>query len=86
MLSRAALQARLVEEWKDLWKHWSVQLNALGLVLMALGEFLRDGWSIMPASLAQRIPHAETIGLLLFGLALIARFLKQGKKSHGDAE
>jgi hypothetical protein len=70
---------RLINEWKGSWKLWSVQLNALGLVLMSFGEIFKDSWNQLPESLASHIPHAEVIGMLLFGLSLIARLCKQGK-------
>jgi hypothetical protein len=71
----------LVDEWKGSWKLWSVQINALGLAMMAFGEMLRGYWFQIPDWLLNRIPHAETIGVILFALGLVARLLKQKKKS-----
>lgn len=67
----------LIHEWQHAWKLWSVQLNVIGIGLMAFGEIMRDSWSALPPSLADRIPHAETIGLIVFILGLVARLMKQ---------
>lgn len=77
MLER--LKSALIDEWKGSWKLWSVQLNALGLVLMSFGELFKDSWNQLPDSLSSRIPHAETIGIILFALSLVARLCKQAK-------
>lgn len=73
------LKTALIAEWKGSWKLWSVQANALGLGLMTFGEFMRDSWSQLPGDLANKIPHAETIGIIVFGLGLVARVLRQAK-------
>lgn len=72
----------LIAEWRGSWKLWSVQANALGLALMGFGEIMHDSWDQLPASLAAKIPHAETIGIVMFAMGLVARLLKQGGKSH----
>lgn len=78
------LKTCLVDEWKGSWKLWSVQINALGLLLMGLGEALRESWTQLPSDLATKIPHSETIGMVMFGLGLVARVLKQGGSKTGD--
>lgn len=84
MLDR--IKNALIAEWTGSWKLWSVQANALGLALMSFGEIMRDSWSQLPDGLASKIPHAETIGIILFGLGLVARVLKQGSKTHGGSD
>lgn len=70
----------LIHEWQHAWKLWSVQLNAIGLGLMVFGEVMRDSWSVLPPSLADKIPHAEVIGMVVFALGIIARLTKQAPK------
>lgn len=74
-----ALKKTMIAEWKGSWKLWSVQINALGLALMTFGQFMKDSWDQLPPSLAAHIPNAETIGIIIFGLGLVARLLKQAK-------
>ena len=84
MLNR--LRISLIAEWKSSWKLWSVQINALGLMLMTFGVFIRDAIDWMPSSLVGRLPHAETIGIIFFGLGLIARILRQERKDDNDKQ
>ena len=39
---------KLVAEWKKLWKAWTIQLAALGIVLPDLLQVLADNSSLMP--------------------------------------
>ena len=70
----------LIVDWKSAWKFWSVQLNALGLILMGVAEMLRDSVGMVPPSLAHLLPHAQQIAMGLFILGLIARIFKQKPK------
>lgn len=75
------LKNALVDDWKIAWKFWSVQLNAVGLVLMTVAEILRDSVGMVPPSLAHLLPHAQTLALGLFFLGLAARLIRQDKAS-----
>lgn len=39
---------KLVAEWKKLWKAWTIQLAALGIVLPDLLQVLADNSDLMP--------------------------------------
>lgn len=76
-----AVRNSLISEWRGGWKLWSVQINALGLALMAFGELVRDGVTFVPPVLMARLPHAEAIGMFLFALGMASRFLRQQPKA-----
>lgn len=71
-----ARKINLIEDWKSAWRYISVQFQAAGLLLMTLAQILGDTWNGMPATLQQKLPHATTIALVLFGLGLIGRVIK----------
>ena len=73
------LTEHLIDEWKDAWKFWSVQLNTIGLVIMGAVEILRDGLSMVPSSLAHLVPYAQWVAIGFFILGLIARLFRQKK-------
>lgn len=39
---------KLVEEWKSLWKSWSVQLAAVGILLPDLLQVIADNSALLP--------------------------------------
>ena len=73
---------KLVEDWKDGWKFWSVQLGAAGMGLLTFADFLNQVLMTVPPVLGMKIPHAQSLGLVLIGAGLISRFLKQGTKKN----
>lgn len=74
------LEDKLVAEWRQAWKLWSVQLNAIGLVLMGAVEILQAGVGSMPPALLDKLPYAQSVATACFVLGLVARLLKQGTK------
>ena len=73
----------LIPDWRRGWKLWSVQFNTIGLGLMAIGEFARNGVDYIPPGLMARFPHAEVIGIIFFTLGIVSRLVKQKKKQDG---
>lgn len=67
----------LILDWKKSWKFWSVQLLVLGQVLLWSTDTITQAWSLLPPSLASRMPHGESIASVVFVLALIARLIPQ---------
>lgn len=59
------------------WKWASVQISALGIVIMGAAQVLGQSWTGMPPSIQDRIPHADTIAMILFGATLVGRVLKK---------
>jgi hypothetical protein len=75
----------LLPHWRELWRSWSVRLNALGLAV--LGWFAIDPvsllsvWNMMPPAVRDLIPEqlVSGLGAVLFLLAMIARLVRQPK-------
>jgi len=63
---------KLIEEWKAVWKRWSVQLTALMVAVQTV-------WATMPAEARQLFPSPEYVGMGLGITALLATIIKQGK-------
>ena len=82
-----ALKITLIDEWKSAWRYGSVQINAVGVFLMGLIEFLAPTWNAMPSELGDRIPYSTTISMVLFALGIVVRILKvevRAKKDDAD--
>lgn len=64
---------RLVEEWRQAWRWFSVQAMTLSVLVQA-------AWEALPADLKQYLPHglgmALSLGLLVCGI--IGRLVRQG--------
>lgn len=74
------VKAKLIDDWHRAWKLWSVQINAIGLVLMGVVELLKYASDNVPPSLVNKLPHGETIATVCFVLSMGARLLKQEPK------
>lgn len=72
----------LVTDWKKAWKFWSVQLNALGIVILSFSDVINQAYTALPPSLASHVPHAKTVAIVVFGLGIISRILTQGDKNE----
>lgn len=64
------LKARLVDDWRQAWKWWSVRVSAFGIALSG-------AWVALPADTRALIPGAQWIGLALFALTIAARLIDQ---------
>lgn len=73
------IEARLITEWRDAWRYWSVQLNAAGLVVLSACETASTMWSSMPPDLRQIMPYAPALSTALFAAGLVSRFVTQPK-------
>ena len=76
-------KVRLIENWKDCWKFWSLQLATLGTVITYVFLTFPDAaimaWSAMPQEFRNTIPptHMAYIGLTVFALSIVARVVRQ---------
>lgn len=75
---------KLINEWKQSWKFWSVQLNTLGIFLLAASDAIAQAWSMLPPSLASNVPNAKWIAMAVFVLGLIARLIPQEGLKDGE--
>lgn len=79
------MKPKLVEHWRLVWRTWSFQLGFIGTiltsVLLASPDLALQVWAMMPADLKATIPERFTpfIGVGIFALGLIAKFIKQAK-------
>lgn len=70
----------LIRNWKSVWKFWSVQLNALGIMILAFADVLNQAATAMAPSLVNKLPHAQSIAIVVFGLGIVARLINQEKR------
>lgn len=76
------VKALLIDDCHRFWKLWSVQISALGLVLMGIVEVLKDSVGLVPPALVDKLPHGEMIATVSFVLSLVARLIKQPVKAE----
>jgi hypothetical protein len=76
---------RLIDDWKDAWKFWSVQLGILGTVLtsvlLASPDAALMAWGAFPDEFKQFIPPhwMPFIGVGIFACSMVARVIQQQK-------
>jgi hypothetical protein len=80
--------SRLVDDWRNVWRWWSVRFNALGLAILAWVSIdpvsVLYVWSLLPDDVRAILPPGFPlyIGIGLFALSMLARVVKQ--KPHGE--
>lgn len=70
------MKIRLVEEWRSLWRAFSVQA-------MSISSSMLITWGLMPDDLKSAIP-LQIVAVIaggILGLGIIGRFIKQDKVS-----
>jgi len=76
---------KLIDNWKESWKFWSMRLAALGTViasvLVASPEAAMVAWNTFPEEFKQFIPPhwMPFIGIGIFACSMVARVIKQEK-------
>lgn len=87
---RAALHARLIDDWRRAWTFWSIRLQALALALaawmIAMPDAALDLWLALPGEAKALLPrHAAQWMPVIIGIAAIgARIARQkGPRDHG---
>lgn len=81
------MAVKVIDDWKKAWKFASVQISAVGFILMSVIEMANSALISLPPHLQQQIPHASTVGLVLFGLGLVGRLFKLKEKiQDGDQQ
>jgi hypothetical protein len=76
---------RLIENWRDFWRFWSVRLGIVGSAvagwLIAFPDHALQAWLLLPPDLKAVLPeeHMPLFGVGIFVLSLLARVLKQSK-------
>jgi hypothetical protein len=81
---RAKRKLSIIDNWRHGWKWASVRTSALGIGVMSMAEVFGSTWAGLPPSLQEKIPHADTLAIILFSVALVGRFFKLEKKETTD--
>ena len=78
---------KLITDWRQSWRLWSVRVSAIGAMLFAFLLAAPDQalavWQALPADVQALIPNAKEIGLVLTIAALAARVLRQKERGDG---
>lgn len=81
---------KLIEDWRQGWRWWSVRTSAIGAILSGLALALPDSllavWHLLPPGIAVMLPQGffAIAPLLLFVGTLVSRFIRQ--REDRDAE
>lgn len=81
---------KLIEEWRQWWKLWSIRFTTVGTILLAYITAVPDAvfsaWVALPDEFKSFIPSDYlkwvTVGLLVLGI--ISRLVKQNGISKGS--
>lgn len=78
---------KLVDNWKQAWRWWSVRLAAIGAAiagtLIVAPESILQAWALLPADMQASLEaYRGYIALAAFGLAIVARLVEQPKKGE----
>jgi len=82
---------KLVSDWRDYFRMWSVRLNAVGLAILSWVYIDPIStlyvWSMMPPEVRAILPYniVTHIGFALFALGMLARVVKQPAKKKDEA-
>lgn len=77
---------KLVDDWKDWWRWWSLRLAALGTaitsVMIAYPDAALSAWNILPEDIKATLPpdYIALIGVGIFACSMVARVVKQEKE------
>lgn len=68
---------QIINNWRKGWKFWSVQLSALGVLILSLPDVILQAWVALPSNLVDHLPHKQSVALSLFILSIAVRFIQQ---------
>lgn len=84
---------KLVDNWKDWWKMWTVRINVLiGLLLTAVSQFpevFMQVWVLLPMQIQESITTTEGVTyafIVALVVSSLARLLKQEKLHKKDED
>jgi hypothetical protein len=85
---RDALRARLIDDWQNASRYWSIRFAAIGAALKGFGlafpQMATDAWNSIPQDLRSGLPGTvlKALPFILFALVIFSRVTKQ--KAPGD--
>lgn len=74
---------KLIPQWRDWHRFWSVRLQLLGAAILTLAletpNALLTVWSMVPADLRSELPEGtgKWIGVAVIALGIVARLVRQ---------
>lgn len=72
---------KLIANWRQSWRLWSVRVSAIGAAIFALllaaPDFLLSIWSALPAEVQGLVPNSAALGLIVSLAAGVARIVQQ---------
>jgi len=83
---------RLIDDWRDAYKFWSVRVGAIGAVLMGTVAAWPDGaiilWNYMPIQVQTLLPERllPIAGVALYVLVILSRVVKQAKLEKNNGQ
>lgn len=80
VIVKRSVKLVLIDDWHRAWKYLSIQFSALGFLLMGAAEVLGSSWSGLPPDIRDKIPHAQTIAMVLFALTMLGRVVRKRDK------
>lgn len=86
------IKAHLVPEARAFWRWWSIRFNAVGLAILAYVQFDPVGalsvFNMMPPAVRAALPEhfLTALALFFFGLAMLARVVKQPALEENNGE
>lgn len=84
------LKLRLIEEWRQAWRMWSIRFSALGAALMGVmvtyPNIIVEVWNAVPADVKYFIPPdiGKYLSLGFFVMIFVSRIIKQEKLVKPD--
>jgi hypothetical protein len=83
-----SLRARLVDDWHEAARWWSMRFNAIGLANLSFVSIDPTAalgvWNMMPGEVRAVLPHnfLTVLGGILIFLAMLSRVVKQKPKGE----
>ena len=79
---------KLIADWRQSWRLWSVRVSAIATALFAIMLAAPDQvlgiWAMLPADVQELIPNRTAIAAALSVASLVARLIKQREAVDGD--
>lgn len=78
---------KLIDEWKESWKYLSIQINTLGIFILALlaemPSHLLGTWSLLPQEIKDVLDkeHLVYLGIIFMVLSILGRIVSQSNTS-----
>lgn len=80
---RKPIKVKLINNWKDAWRFWSVRLSALGAAILTMVDLapgaIASVWTQLPRTITDSLPDdmIKWIGIGLIVASPLARVIRQ---------